>query len=404
MRTLLDLLGAPDRALRIVTIAGTNGKGSTGAVLESILSHAGRRVGWFAQPHLHTFRERIRIERETIDRDQFGAAVTEVREAVADLLARHPEADEPTTFELTVAIAAVAFARSAIDIAIFEVGLGGRLDPVNALSPCLTILTRIGRDHEALLGSNVGAIAREKVGIARPGVLCLSSPQVTAAMRAIERTTAKIAAPLRLVSPLPVASATDGVARVRPGRSGAHVLLGLTGVHQRENAALAVAAVESLADHGVEIQEDAVAAGLAATRWPGRLEVIAGDPTIILDAAHNPLGASALAHALRSLAPNGYDLVFGCARDKDIGGILRALLPRARAVRLAGADDPRAATATEIVARVAAVNRRQLTAAPDVASALAGAWPDPPRPIVVTGSFRVVAAARVALGLAHECD
>ncbi len=402
MRTLLDLLGAPDRTFRVITIAGTNGKGSTGAMLESILARAGRRIGWFAQPHLHTFRERIRIDGGTIDRERFRAATTDVRGAVAELRARHPEAEEPTTFELTVAIAAVAFARSAAEVAIFEVGLGGRLDPVNALSPCLTILTRIGRDHEALLGTNVGAIAREKVGIARPGVLCIAAPQAAAAMRAIERATARIAAPLRTVSPLPAASALGGITRVRPVGVDGSVPLGLRGAHQRENAALAVAAVEALADHGIRVQEDTVAAGLTATRWPGRMEVIDGEPTIILDAAHNPLGAGVLARTLRILAPNGYDLVFGCVRDKDIGGTLRPLLSRARAIRFVSADDPRAATVAEILARAPLAARLQPAAASDVATAVSNAWPDPPRPIVVTGSLRVIAEARVALGLVDE--
>src|SRR5256885_29297 len=249
MRALLDLAGAPDRTLRVVLIAGTKGKGSTAAFTAAILHAGGARAGLFTSPHLQTYRERVRIDGAMLAESRFDRAIDDLRPIVARLRRAHPAAGEPTTFELTLLLAMRAFAERGCAIAIVEVGLGGRIDATNALDPVISAITPVSYDHTAILGRTLAAIALEKAGIVRRGRPALVAEQRPAAARAIARVCRAAGADLRVVAPL-----------------GVHADLGLTGDHQRQNAALATAIAAELG-----FDRAAIARGLRSTRWPARL-------------------------------------------------------------------------------------------------------------------------------------
>ncbi|HEV2249939.1 MAG TPA: Mur ligase family protein, partial [Candidatus Limnocylindria bacterium] len=277
MRALLDLAGAPDRAMRVVLIAGTKGKGSTAAFLAWTLHAAGVRAGLFTSPHLQEYRERVRIDGALLGDADFARAIAALRPIVARLRRAHPDAGEPTTFELTLLLALRAFAARECAVAVVEVGLGGKLDATNALDPEISVITPVSYDHTAILGRTLGAIATEKAGIVRRGRPALVAEQRPAAARAIARVGRGLSAELRTIRPLDARAA-----------------LGLAGSHQRQNAALAAAAARVLG-----IGDAAIARGLRATAWPARFERVRGRPPIVLDGAHNGASADALARTLR---------------------------------------------------------------------------------------------------------
>jgi dihydrofolate synthase/folylpolyglutamate synthase len=374
-RALLDLAGAPDRQLRIALVAGTKGKGSTCAMLASVLGATGVRCGLYTKPHLQTYRERVRVDGCAIT----AAAFTEELERVREFAARLPsEAGEPTTFEVTTAAALDYFARSGCQIAVVEVGLGGRLDATNATDPELSVITSISYDHTAILGRTLGAIASEKAGILRGGRSALLALQRPAAMRALRHACRDVGANCTVVPPLE---------RELP----------LAGAHQRQNAALAVAAARMLQPGLTDV---AIDAGLERLRWPGRFEVVGETPPIVLDGAHNGASAEALANTLRSFAADRpVSLVIGINRDKDAHAVLRPLLRVTQQVwATQTVDNPRALP----VAELARACRRQGVDAferPNLASALREATTDPHAVMCVTGSLLLVGQARAALGL-----
>jgi dihydrofolate synthase / folylpolyglutamate synthase len=380
MRALLDLAGRPDRRMRVVLIAGTKGKGSTAAFLAAILQAAGARAGLFTSPHLQTYRERVRIDGAMLGEADFGRAIDDLRPIVARLRRAHPEAGEPTTFELTLLLALRAFAERGCAVAIVEVGLGGRIDATNALDPVISVITPISYDHTAILGRTLAAIATEKAGIVRPGRPALVAEQRPAAARAIERVCRAIGAELRVVPPL-----------------GVHADLGLTGDHQRQNAALAAAIATALGLDGA-----AIARGLRTTTWPARFERVRGKPAIVLDGAHNGASAEALARALRrERGGRRLVLVVGINRDKDARAVLRPLVRIASSVIVTRSASPRAADPA-VVARVAARGTRvPVTTATDVRGAIAAARAaaGPDGLVCVAGSLALAADARTALGL-----
>src|ERR1700716_2382512 len=243
-RALLDLAGAPDRRLRLARVAGTKGKGSTSAMLASILGAAGARCGLYTKPHLQSYRERIRVDGKAISGDAFEAAVARMRRRVGNLPAA---AGEPTTFEVTTALALEQFARDNCDMAVVEVGLGGRLDATNATDLFVSLITSISYDHTAILGRTLGAIAAEKAGILRPGRPALLAEQRPAAMRALRQACRSVRARCVVVPP-------------------AERKLALAGQHQSQNAGLAIAAARLMTDVG----DTAIKRGLARLRWPGR--------------------------------------------------------------------------------------------------------------------------------------
>lgn len=329
---LVEALGHPEQSFAVVHVAGTNGKGSVCAMLESVLRAGGLRVGLYTSPHLVRFNERIRVAGEPIA-DSELAELFELVEPCADRVAQAAGGREVTFFELTTALAFEHFRRQRVQVAVVEVGMGGRLDATNVVLPLVSVITRIGLEHTQYLGTTLEAIAGEKAGIIKAGrpVVCGAMPDEA---REVVRTTAASRG-----APFVDAAERVNVRRVSQGMEGQKVAIAgadadygtvtlrLLGRHQLENCATAVAAVETLADHSpIAVPAGTLKAGLAAAAWSGRLQVLSMDPPVLLDGAHNPDGARALAVALKELrGKRKVGLVWGMCGDKDALGFAKAL-------------------------------------------------------------------------------
>jgi len=333
----LEALGHPERRFPALHVAGTNGKGSTCAFASAALLAAGHRVGLYTSPHLVRVNERIRVDGVEIADELFGQRILEVLE-------RHPEATSLTYFEFGTVVAFWHFAREAVDVAVVEVGLGGRLDATRACQPLVTAITPVSFDHTEYLGHTLEAIAGEKAGILKPGVPVVVSRQEPEALAAIERAARNVGAPLVLEGrDFSLDARSEGsLVYQGPGMSLEGLTLGLRGGHQRQNAGVALASLEQLTSRGVQVSSEAIRTGFAGTRWPGRLEELGGSPPVVLDGAHNPAGVQVLLEGLRSLYPGRrVHCVFGVVADKDRGPMLRALLPACASVHLTPLDTPR---------------------------------------------------------------
>ena len=381
-RVLLDLAGAPDRRMLVVLVAGTKGKGSTAAMLASVLAASGVRAGLSTKPHLQAFRERVRVDGVAIDDTAFGARVAELRPLIAELEERLPAAGAPTTFELTLALALRHYVKERCDVAVIEVGLGGRFDATNATDPHVSVITAISHDHTKELGSRLRDIAAEKAGIVRPGRVAVVEPQPAEARAAIRTACERAGAELREVRALPE-----------------RVALSLRGTHQRSNAAAALEAARALAQHGVAFRADAAEGALKRLMWPGRFEVIPGEPTIVLDAAHNDGSARALAQTLRASFPKRrVRFVLGVMEDTDARAVIAPLLPLASAVEVTRAPGPRGLDPKRL-ARLVRSRRTRIHEEPAAALAAAQADARHGEVVCVTGSFALVGRARETLGL-----
>lgn len=372
--------------MAVVLVAGTKGKGSTAALLASILSASGTTTGLYTKPHLQSYRERVRVDGQSVSEAAFADAVDALRPKVDVLRGLVPAAGQPTTFELTTTLALLHFATSRCAAAVVEVGLGGRLDATNATDPHVSVITPISHDHMRELGTRLDQIAREKAGVLRPGRVVVVAVQRATAAAAIRLESARVAAEHRDVRPLPVAEAT---------RLG----LALRGPHQRQNAALAIAAARALSEHGVvNVDDDQVSRGVSRLTWPGRFEIVPGTPDIVLDGAHNDGSAAALAVALRQdFRGRPVRLVVGMMRDKDAGAFARAIGSVARFVYATTPRGTRGLRGEELARRYGGRARvfADLSRALEAARADAG-----PRDVVcVTGSLVLVGEARDLLGL-----
>jgi len=310
MRALLSLLGNPHDLVRLVHVTGTKGKGSTCAMLASVLRAAGYRVGLFTSPHLVHVEERIQVDGDPISRDELAARMGEVAAAVKQLEGGGPQI---TFFEIGTALGFLHFWYRRCDIAVIEVGLGGRFDSTNVCHPLVTVITSIGLDHTAQLGHTLEDIAFQKAGIIKRGVPVISGVVHEGSREVIEQVARTMNAPVWESQPL------EPEAR--------RLKLGLLGEHQVANAALALATIERLRAAGLSISEVAVAAGLAAVRWPARVEVISRRPTIVLDTAHNVPSVEALVRTLADAFP-GVDrrrIIFAVSSDKQFNEMLRIL-------------------------------------------------------------------------------
>jgi len=395
MRKFLITLGSPQNSVPAIHVAGSNGKGSTAAFLSSILVEAGYRVGLYTSPHLVNVEERIAIDQQPIAPDAFAAAATLVRGRVEQAIAAG-DLDRPLTyFEFLTAMAFHVFQKQACELQVVEVGLGGRLDATNTIDkPLLCIVTRIDLEHAEHLGSTLEAIAAEKAGIARPGTPVLTFERRPETLAALKAAVQKAGGSLVDVAKEFSASVDPiGNVTVRVGRSTFHEMpVSLPGEHQVENLALALRAVEALNARGFSINQDQVQMGVGNTRWPGRLEVVRTNPTVLLDGAHNPAGARALAAYLDTLGPEGkLYLVFGAMKDKDIDGLLAPILPHADKVFVTRATIDRAA---EILPLEAAA-RKHHADVPGVASAAealdrALSLATPNDTVLVTGSLLLI--------------
>jgi dihydrofolate synthase/folylpolyglutamate synthase len=397
-RQLLAALGSPERATPAVLVAGTNGKGSVAALVESIARAAGMRTGLYTSPHLARFGERIRVAGTEID-DAALAAQLETTLAAA----RDANLPPPTVFEALTAAAFLHFAAERVELAILEVGLGGRLDATNAAQPLLSVITRVGFDHRAELGETLTAIAGEKAGILRPGVPAVVAAQPSEAAAALAAEAARVGAELHRVEDEATIERAEwrGLAghhlRLRTARARYELDLPLAGEHQLENAATALRAAELLSDRSPAVDARAIASGVAATRWPGRLEAIqvpGSSTTILLDSAHNADGCRALACFLARLG-RPYDLLFGCLADKEPAAMLPPLAAAARRVVLTCPASPRALAPEALLPLVPEATPRTVEVEPRaaLASGLAGDG----ELLVVAGSIYLVGTLRAAL-------
>jgi dihydrofolate synthase/folylpolyglutamate synthase len=411
-RALLAALDHPERTFRGALIAGTNGKGSVLALVGAALQAAGYKTGETPKPHLVTYRERLQIDGLPVDPDAFARVAGEVL-ALSDRVARRH--GEPTEFELLTAITFRWFAETGIDLAVVEVGLGGRLDATHAWDGGVAVITNVSLDHTDRLGSTVEAIAREKAAIVMRGDLAITGA-TGGALEVIQRRAGRVSAPLTVVPPAPLRGLDRDGIDVELGRLGL-VHVGLRGRHQAANAAVADATLDALEAAGIaRVGEEARRAGYAAVRWPGRLELLeVGGREVLLDGAHNPAGAATLAEALDDLAPflspGRPTLVLAIMADKDVDGVLgplagAAYLAAARVICTAPAGG-RALPPEQLAARwaaAAAAGRTNARAAvPEPISdpraaldaALAGGSGE--GPVIVAGSLYLVGAARAIL-------
>ena len=394
---ILDALDHPERAFQSVHIAGTNGKGSVTAMAEAALRAAGHASARYTSPHLIDLTERFVIDGQAVSPHELEDALAEVR-ATVDRLRKSGRLEvHPTFFEVTTAVAFELFRRAGVTVAVCEVGLGGRLDATNVLTPAVTAITSIGLDHQLYLGRTLPAIAVEKAGIIKPGVPVVVGRMDPAVLEAIARVARERRAPLieawAGVSAEEIRLKPDStrtVLRLRtPMRDYGNVELALRGAHQVDNAIVAVRLLEALDDSGFATPPSAVRDGLAHLAWPGRLDIrrLQDGREALLDAAHNPDGAAALAEFLRTSVFDGSPLVLAVMRDKDIAGILRALGPRVGALVATTASNARSASAAAIAGCARAiVPHVPVTIAPAPREALEAAWAISPR-IVVAGSI-----------------
>lgn len=341
-RRLLEALGEPQATYSVVHLTGTKGKGSVGAMLASILKASGLRVGLYSSPHLQDFRERFRIDNQLISQDQLLHMVRHMRPVLDSL-------EDITWFEVTTALAFEFFRQQTVDIAVVEVGLGGRLDATNVVTPLVSVITSLSYDHTYLLGDSLASIAREKGGIIKPGIPVVSAPQEQEALTVLKEISSERNAALTVVGRDWSFEAgeyrSDGqVFRVqRSGEPPSVYTTALAGEHQALNATVALAALEHVRQYGIAISEQAIRMGLLAVDWPGRLELVDREPLLLLDAAHNAESAQRLHDALVKLYPQRpLALVLGASADKDIAGIFEALLPIVDYLILAQAVHPRA--------------------------------------------------------------
>jgi len=449
MRVLLQAMSHPERRFPSVLIAGTNGKGSTAATLASILRASGLKTGLYTSPHLIRINERIRINGEQISDDDFAGLHGEVDRAAERLVEQGTLPWHPSFFEMMTAIAFEHFARQKVEIAVLEVGMGGRLDATNVVEPLLSVITDISLDHQRYLGDTVGEIAREKVGIIRRGGVVVTLPQQPEANDVIGNTILELDA--RAVNAVPYVppvspgsdeylvggveyrvaddekqfgavgekaltaktakedakGAKQSIYRYPLQVMGKQILVEtlLVGRHQLRNVALAIAAAEELSGQGFAgITAETIRHGIRETRWPGRFQVIAaraGWPEIVLDVAHNPAGAWALRSALsQRYADHPLLFVFGAMQDKAISEMAEILFPLAERVIATPAENPRSASPKEIQ-KAAARTGADIESASGVAAALerARTMAAPGTPIVITGSIYLVGEAMRVLDL-----
>jgi dihydrofolate synthase/folylpolyglutamate synthase len=392
MRRLAEALGHPERAPTVL-VAGTNGKGSVVAYVDAALRASGLRCGRYISPHLQRVNERIAVDGRDIDSEALAIAVDRVR-AVALRLRRAGAIDaHPTYFEALTAAALLHFRERAVDLAVLEVGMGARLDATNIARPIVSAIVTVDRDHEAYLGDTLAAIAREKAGVLRRGRVTVLGRLEAEARAAIGERAARVGA--RLVDALEGVEMScrggvlGGVLSVRTLRRVYPVVRALPGAHQRDNAVVALRLLESLAEAGVSVDLDRAGEAFAEARWPGRLQWLPGRPPLLLDGAHNPAAARALARYLPEVGP--FVLVFGVLADKDVTSMGRILFPLAQAVVITRPPSERAASPREVVARVGAPAERALLEA-DVPRALARArgLAGATVPVVVAGSLYLV--------------
>ncbi|MHC1785079.1 MAG: folylpolyglutamate synthase/dihydrofolate synthase family protein [Anaerolineaceae bacterium] len=364
MRDLLARMGNPERHFKSIHVAGTKGKGSTAALIASAIQEAGYKIGFYTSPHLIDYSERIQIDGQPILAEALVSLLDEMKPAIEAIM-------KLTTFEITTALAFQYFAREGAELAVIEVGLGGRLDATNVIDPMLSVITSISHDHMGVLGNTLAQIAGEKAGIIKPGRPVVTAPQTSEAIEPLVKAALENQAPLTMVGREYFFSGGDHnldhqtlrvwKAADQPAMDGyiegektvwqpVTLTIPLLGYHQIVNAATAYAALETARKKGLKIQEESIRRGFEKVSWPGRFEVLRKDPPVIVDSAHNRDSALKLRLALDDYLPGvPVILIFGASEDKDIAGMFTELLPRVKRIIATQSIHPRAMDANKLV-------------------------------------------------------
>lgn len=402
MLRLLAGLGNPHKRLRCLHVAGTKGKGSTCHMLAAMLQHAGYRTGLYTSPHLIDIRERIRINDRWISEAEFTRLVMRIAPLV-----RRMERDNPTFFEIMTAMALLHFVQHDVDFAVLETGLGGRLDATNVVRPEVVGITSISYDHMAQLGNTLEKIAEEKAGIFKPGVPAIAAPQSPGVRRVLRAAAERVGCTLRFVgeeldfSYRFESSRSTGpqtrVCMLTPRSRFDHIPVPLLGEHQAYNCGLALGMIDALRERGVEISEQAAIDGLSRVRLEGRLEIIRDEPRTVVDTAHNAASIGALMRAIgQNIAYDSMVVIFGCAADKDIDGMLGQLQLGADKVIFTGIGTPRSADPYELHQRFLEKSQKMAQVAPTLQEAyrLASHCVTREDLICITGSVYLVGLAK----------
>ncbi len=404
VRTLLHALGDPQNRFRSVLIAGTNGKGSTAATLASILTTSGLKTGLYTSPHLERVNERIRIDRAEISDEDFARLYFRVQDEAQQLVLNGSLPQPPSYFEMLTALGLNYFAERGIEVAVLEVGMGGRLDATNVAEPLVSIITDISLDHMEWLGPTITAIAREKAGILRPGGTMITLPQHPEANQVLGETAAELGMRVVSAAPFMPAPERDGSTEeygVEALSDRIHVKSPLKGAHQRRNVALAIASAVELAErHGFPVTAESIGQGIRQTQWPGRLEQITRDGVDwVLDVAHNPAGVWALRAGLRGLLGirKPEVLIFSCLRDKPVTEMAQILFPLFARVIVTPIHTARGARIEDLLAAANATGSNAV-AVDSVGEALRLTGKDARGGVaVISGSVYLVGEARTLL-------
>lgn len=411
MVALLERLDNPHQACPVIHVAGTKGKGSTAALIASVLQAGGYRVGFYTSPHLQEYTERIQVNGQPISPAEMVELVEYIKPHVAAV-------EHLTTFEITTALAFLCFARQKTEVAVIEVGLGGRLDATNVVNPLVSVITSLSLDHMAVLGDTIEKIAFEKAGIIKPGRPVVLAPQTENARHVVEKTAIERGSRLVEVGKdylfSSLTHSLDGQTLCvwpvdsgnhRPDENSSGALPGsiqfkipLLGFHQVENAATAFAALQVARSQGLVVSEESIVKGMAAVCWPGRFEVLSREPLLIVDSAHNPDSAQKLRRTIDDYLPGRpIVLLFGASEDKDIAGMFAELLPRVSRVVATQSIHPRAMSANKLVELAGQYGKTSQSVLPiELALEKALELAQPDAGVVAAGSLFVAAAVREA--------
>lgn len=399
IQDLLSRLGSPHKQFPAIHVGGTNGKGSVVSMIASILSQGGYRVGMFISPYLEQFTERIQINQKEISREDLARITSMVKEKVDEMVGEGK--NHPTEFEIVTAIGFTYFAQQKVDIAVIEVGLGGRLDATNVLDPLASVITLIDYDHMDILGSTLEKIAFEKAGIIKEGKPVISYPQSPEAQKVLKKAAKERHAPLTQVSPDQIAVHSSEFCQQIfdfkfQGTQLCNLMLHLSGRHQLMNAATALTAVMVLRQQGIKIAANAFYEGLSRAAWPGRLELFGKHPYVVLDGAHNASGARMMASAIREyFQGRRINLVLGILADKEVDAIINTICPLVHSVVVTRPDSPRAVDPAELAQKIAPICSRvsvvpDITKAVDQGLALTGS----DDVLLISGSLYLIGRAR----------
>jgi dihydrofolate synthase/folylpolyglutamate synthase len=399
MEKLLKPLGNPHLGPRTIHIAGTKGKGSTAAMIAAVLDAAGYRVGLFTSPHLHTIRERARVNNTMITEEEFASILTEL-EPVVEKIHREAAYGQLTTFEILTAAVFTYFRRNSVDLQVLEAGLGGRLDATNIVEPDICVITSISLDHTEVLGDTVKKIAIEKTGIIKPGCIVINHPQVKEAAEIIRETCKKQGAELLQLGEDITWERTGGdlshqSLTVKTGCGEYEVTIPLLGDYQLENAAAAVAVIEALRGTGIHVIEEAIKRGLSRVNWPGRIQILSSTPMIVADGAHNRDSMKKLIEAVKeNFTYHTCFVIFGTSCDKDIDGMATEILSLSDRVVVTSSSHPRSAAVSSLIEGFAGHGVR-VDVANSVHDAISKviAYTGGDDLILVTGSIFIVAEA-----------